>query len=115
MLDLIATASFGFVECVICMMYEIIGKVRGGIRWCYANTDRKGKFQLTSTKGILDEMEYIQDIQVHCDYTYRHSINVAIISGILGKSIGLKKEQLEDLVLAGLLHDIGKIMINWIF
>ena len=57
-------------------------------------------------------MEYIQDIQVHCDYTYRHSINVAIISGILGKSIGLKKAQLEDLVLAGLLHDIGKIMIK---
>jgi len=57
-------------------------------------------------------MEYIQEIRVHCDYTYRHSINVAIISGILGKSIGLEKWQLEDLIMAGLLHDIGKITIT---
>jgi len=57
-------------------------------------------------------MEYIQNIRVHCDYTYRHSINVAIISGILGKSIGLEKWQLEDLIMAGLLHDIGKITIT---
>lgn len=57
-------------------------------------------------------MEYIQNVRVHCDYTYRHSINVAIISGILGKSIGLKKSQLEDLIMAGLLHDIGKITVT---
>lgn len=57
-------------------------------------------------------MEYIQNIQVHCDYTYRHSINVAIISGILGKSIGLTTPELEDLAMAGLLHDIGKITIT---
>ena len=56
-------------------------------------------------------MEYMKNIQVHSDYTYRHSINVAIISGILGKAIGLEKSQLEDLVMAGLLHDIGKIKI----
>lgn len=56
-------------------------------------------------------MEYIQNIRVHCDYTYRHSINVGIIAGILGKSIGLGKQQLKDVVLTGLLHDIGKISI----
>ncbi|WP_378955722.1 HD-GYP domain-containing protein [Pelosinus sp. sgz500959] len=64
---------------------------------------------LMDTYGAL---EYIQNIRVHCDYTYRHSINVAIISGILGKAIELKKSQLEDLVIAGLLHDIGKISIT---
>lgn len=64
---------------------------------------------LMNTYGAL---EYIQNIRVHCDYTYRHSINVAIISGILGQSIGLEKPQLEDVVMSGLLHDIGKITIK---
>ncbi|MDF2499733.1 MAG: hypothetical protein K0Q77_447 [Anaerosporomusa subterranea] len=54
---------------------------------------------------------YLQRIQVHCDYTYRHSINVSIISGILGKLVGMTKGNLKDLVMAGLLHDIGKVSI----
>lgn len=44
--------------------------------------------------------------------THHHSTNVAIFSIILGKSIGLKKEELIDVAYAALLHDIGKIRID---
>lgn len=44
--------------------------------------------------------------------THHHSTNVAVFSIILGKSIGLKKEELMDVAYAGLLHDIGKIRID---
>jgi putative nucleotidyltransferase with HDIG domain len=54
---------------------------------------------------------YLQTIRKQDDYTFRHSINVAIISGILGKWIGLSGERLRDLILAALLHDIGKTQI----
>ncbi|MEM5795319.1 MAG: HD-GYP domain-containing protein [Bacillota bacterium] len=57
-------------------------------------------------------IEYLYKIQAHCNYTYRHSINVAIVSGIIGKSIGLNKDKLKNLVLAGLLHDVGKLLIT---
>lgn len=43
--------------------------------------------------------------------TKEHSNEVADISSIIGKSIGLKKQQLEVIHLAGHLHDIGKIGI----
>jgi putative nucleotidyltransferase with HDIG domain len=43
--------------------------------------------------------------------TREHSCEVADISSIIGKSIGLKKQQLEVIHLAGHLHDIGKIGI----
>jgi len=43
--------------------------------------------------------------------TKEHSSEVADLSSIIGKSIGLKKEQLEVIHLAGHLHDIGKIGI----
>lgn len=44
------------------------------------------------------------------DWVYSHSINVAIISAMLAKALGLKKE-LKDIALDALLHDIGKLMI----
>ena len=45
------------------------------------------------------------------DYTFRHSLNVAVIAGIIGKWLFISDHQLRDLVLAGLLHDIGKTAI----
>ena len=44
--------------------------------------------------------------------TDHHSVNVAIFSIILGKSIGLKKEELLLLAYAALMHDIGKVRID---
>jgi len=45
------------------------------------------------------------------DYTFRHTVNVATVSGLIGKWMGIKDKQLHNLVLAGLLHDIGKSQI----
>lgn len=57
-------------------------------------------------------IEFLYKIRTHCDYTYRHSINVAIVSGIIGKSVGMKRDQLRDVIIAGLLHDLGKLLIT---
>lgn len=54
----------------------------------------------------------IIDIKVFDDYTYYHSLNVAILSIIIGVSLGLKKESLYKLGLGALLHDIGKVFIS---
>jgi putative nucleotidyltransferase with HDIG domain len=43
------------------------------------------------------------------DYTFGHSMRVAFYSLQLGKEYGLSDEQLYDLELAALFHDIGKI------
>ncbi|MCY6369635.1 HD-GYP domain-containing protein [Clostridium ganghwense] len=46
------------------------------------------------------------------EYIYRHSINVGILSNMLGKWIGLSVKDLNLLTYAGILHDIGKIRID---
>ncbi len=42
---------------------------------------------------------------------YTHSINVCINAVSLGQAVGIKGKELNDLGLAGLLHDIGKVRI----
>ena len=44
-------------------------------------------------------------------YLISHSINVAILSAMLGQRLGLTKTQLGELVLAAFLHDIGKTQL----
>lgn len=44
-------------------------------------------------------------------YLIHHSINVAILAGLLGRWLKFTSSDLYDLILAGLLHDIGKTQI----
>lgn len=53
----------------------------------------------------------ISTIRIYDDYTYAHSLNVAILAMCLGKHIGLNHIMLERLGLCGLFHDLGKIEI----
>lgn len=46
------------------------------------------------------------------DYTYMHSVAVCALMIALGKQLGLEGEDLKEAGLAGLLHDVGKMMID---
>lgn len=46
------------------------------------------------------------------DTTYRHCVNVAALSTILGRWIGLNKQELNLLTYSAVLHDFGKIKIS---
>jgi len=43
------------------------------------------------------------------DYTFSHSVNVAIYAVALGQRLGLPKAQLYELGICGLFHDVGKL------
>ncbi|HEY4717115.1 MAG TPA: HD domain-containing phosphohydrolase [bacterium] len=47
-------------------------------------------------------------IQDYDEYTFNHSVNVGILSLVLGNTLKLVGKDLIDLGLAGLLHDVGK-------
>lgn len=53
----------------------------------------------------------LSTIRFYDDYTFGHSVNVAILSMCVGKRIMLSKKSLETLGLCGLLHDLGKIEV----
>jgi putative nucleotidyltransferase with HDIG domain len=47
------------------------------------------------------------------NYTFTHSVNVAVLALTVGRACGLEEEQLRVLGLGALLHDIGKLKIDW--
>lgn len=63
---------------------------------------------MTNVTGVIS---ILHRVKFHNEYTFEHSLNVAIIAGVLGKWLGFKGENLKDIILAGLLHDIGKMLI----
>lgn len=54
----------------------------------------------------------ILDLRSFDDYTYHHSVNVAVYCVLVGKRLGLKESALKNLCLAGLCHDLGKRQID---
>lgn len=51
------------------------------------------------------------DIRSMNNYLYSHSVNVAVISLVLGIALKLPKRQLQYLCIGALLHDVGKAFI----
>ena len=73
------------------------------------NISKKIVDQLMSSDSIMLDLI---DLRTFDDYTYRHSVNVAILSTMIAMGMDFKYDELTDLCLAALLHDIGKLQIS---
>ncbi|MFZ5966610.1 MAG: HD-GYP domain-containing protein [Bacillota bacterium] len=58
-----------------------------------------------------DVMISLVDIKNTDNYTYMHSVNTSILALVLGIGYGLNKNELYELTLGAMLHDIGKMYI----
>lgn len=65
--------------------------------------------ELIENKNVMVNMV---DIKSFDEYTYHHSVNVCILSIIMGISLDLTKDELTCLGMGALLHDIGKVFIH---
>lgn len=45
------------------------------------------------------------------EYTYNHSVNVALYSLFISRWLGYSEEEIKNVIRAGLLHDVGKLKI----
>lgn len=58
-----------------------------------------------------DILVNIADIKMYDDYTFHHSLSVAIMAIAIGMEMGLDIQFVNEIGIAGLLHDIGKVSI----
>lgn len=69
------------------------------------------KSLITPGQTVIQYFDMLHNLRSSDDSVYSHSLNVAMISRILGKWLKWTSSDLDSLVIAGLLHDIGKITI----
>ncbi len=62
----------------------------------------KSEFSLVGLTALKD----------HDEYTYAHCVNVSVLSVGMGQALGLPRQALADLGVAGLLHDLGKMSVD---
>lgn len=67
--------------------------------------------KLFSSRTSLDLFDMLHNMRTVDDSVYAHSVNVALFSRAIGKWLKWPREELNNLTLAGLLHDIGKTKI----
>ena len=73
---------------------------------------------LTSVTDLISEgstsisiFDMLHNMRGYDDLTYVHSMSVSLICNIFGKWLNLNDEDIKVLTIAGLLHDIGKLLI----
>lgn len=66
---------------------------------------------MAGTTNTYQLMEILSNIRYFDDSTYAHSLNVAMLANIFGRWMHFSDDELKLLTVAGMLHDIGKIMI----
>lgn len=65
--------------------------------------------KFNENKNVLNCIKKIRSAD---EYTYNHCVNVSLLSMMIGKWLKMKEEDIRGLVLAGLLHDIGKAKVD---
>lgn len=52
------------------------------------------------------------ELKTYDGYTYFHSVHVGILAGIIAAKMHLGEDEIHDVIMAGFLHDMGKIFID---
>lgn len=88
----------------------------------FREAEENGRFDMTRLEKCADflvrdimakkkNLVQITDIRLHDSYTFSHSVNVTVLSTMLGDLCGYSKRKLQIITLGGLLHDIGKLAV----
>lgn len=113
------------IEIVSIISDELRIKTAKGIKKLFTeitdHTDPKAKIKgiMQQVDGIIEElldnknvMVNMIDLKCFDNYTYMHSVNVAVLSIVMGIAMGLDRDTMSRLGLSAILHDIGKVFIN---
>lgn len=80
----------------------------------YISINKISKIVEEIIEQLLEKKEFVfalSQLRSVDDYTYKHSVNVGVLSLIIGIDLNLDKDSLKNLGIGAILHDIGKAVI----
>ena len=66
---------------------------------------------IPNTVTTFHVFDMLHNMRQYDDFTYTHSVNVALICNVFGRWLRFSQKDIETLTLCGLLHDKGKLII----
>jgi len=89
-------------------MRNVVATVRLGEKLNIKQVDKVVDEMVDSIVRNPDAFMWLRHIKEKDNYTYDHSVNVSALAIAFGRHLGLPREDLKSLAVAGLLFDVGK-------
>ena len=96
-------------------------RIESGMKSMFQNANNPRIVMREASSIVSDLMESIRknnsivlsinDLRISDEYTFRHSVDVAALSMMIGRREGLSSDRIHELGTAGLFHDLGKTRI----
>ena len=67
-------------------------------------------FLLTFRRGA-NLLRMLSPVKTYSEHTYTHAINVSVLAMALAENLGLQDKSVQEIGVAALLHDVGKLLI----
>jgi len=67
---------------------------------------------ITTLKRETNILRIVSPVKSYSEYTYIHATNVSVLTIFQAEALGMKGENLHDVGLSGLLHDVGKLFVS---
>ena len=104
----VLSIPFVYVFAYVYVQFGVIGAAIFMIPLLGARQLYKTNWQLEKTNQELLEL-MVAAIEARDPYTSGHSRRVANMARVIGRALGVRERELERIVVAALLHDVGKI------
>lgn len=96
----------------ISVMKQVLGDIAAGRKLDYEKTEWISNSIYSKINSISNVVECMNGVKKMDEYTYAHSINVAMYALLIAKWLDLSEEETRNVVTTGILHDIGKSRIS---
>jgi len=98
-------------EMLVNISKNILKKIYANEKPDLAGCNEATDIIIEEVSNNLEKIDCISQLKIFDEYIFSHTVNVSAMSTALGITLGLYENELKELALGALLHDIGKMLV----
>lgn len=96
----------------LCSLQSVMEDIHRERKISLNSVNHYAKQFATKLRDHHDSFLTLTTIKDYDEYTFNHSVNVCIFATTLATHLGMNRHEAEKIAQAGLLHDVGKLLID---